>query len=178
MKQKKGQFERSFSMIITLIVIGMIIIIGFKGINSFIKFQKEQEYKTFETNFNNLIDEYTEYGSYKKIRIVLPGKDKVLCIFDTSLEEVERIFSSEESFEGKSFLEEYWKVLGEKDNNIILYPSKKTFKNNKIYFGEKILGDTFNKNYKGYFCIKKKSTNIILEGTGSKVKLTVEENNE
>ncbi len=169
---KKGQFERSFSMILTIIIIGMIVFLGYKGIYGFVKFQKEQEYTSFIDNFNSLIEKYKEYGSYKKTRIILPGKDSVMCIFDNTLEENRR--SIIEDFEGKEFLQEYWLLLDEKDDNIIFYPSKKTFKNNNVYFGEKILGSRINEDYKGYICFTKKVNNIILEGTGMKVKIKIE----
>ncbi len=169
---KKAQFERSFSMILTIIIIGMIVFLGYKGIYGFVKFQQEQEYKSFIDNFNNLIEKYSQYGSYKKVKLVLPKNDKVMCIFDNTLNKDKRIIS--EDFEGKNFLQEYWKVLEEKDDNIILYPSKKTFKNNNIYFGEKVIGSVLNEDYKGYICITKSVSEIVLEGKGEKVEIKIE----
>ncbi len=161
---KRAQMEKSFTMILTLIVIGVLIYTGYKGIAFFIKIQNDSEYNNFINNFNSLTEKYKEYGSYKKTRIILPKNDKVLCILDSKANENKKTI--QENFEGKNFIETYWKTIGKNDDNVILYPSKKTFKNDKVYFGDRGITD-----YKGYICFTKPITEVEIEGLGDKVRI-------
>jgi len=75
---KKGAIELSFGLIFTVIVIGVILIVGTFGILNLVDTLKESEYVTFKSEFKNAVEEIKTFDP--GTRFVYGGRREALTL--------------------------------------------------------------------------------------------------
>lgn len=79
---KKSQISQVFTYIASTLVIGLIVIIGYKAIDMMMGKQCEAQRAIFERDMLNFIDEYSDYGSVHEEIIKVPCGTKEICFAD------------------------------------------------------------------------------------------------
>jgi len=81
---KKSQISQVFTYIASTLVIGLLVIVGYKAIDMMMGKQCEARRAIFEKDLLNFIDEYSDYGSVHEETIQVPCNTKELCFADAS----------------------------------------------------------------------------------------------
>jgi hypothetical protein len=81
---KKAQISQVFTYLVIILVIGVIAIMGFKGIAWILKTQCEHQRVLFEKNLLDFIDEYSDYGSVNEETLSAPCDITKVCFVDST----------------------------------------------------------------------------------------------
>lgn len=81
---KKSQISQVFTYIASTLVIGLLVIVGYKAIDMMMGKQCEARRAIFEKDLLNFIDEYSDYGSVHEEIIQAPCNTKEICFADAS----------------------------------------------------------------------------------------------
>lgn len=81
---KKSQVSQVFTYIATILVIGLLVIVGYKAIDMMLGKQCEAQRAIFEKDLLNFIEEYSDYRSVHEEIIDVPCNTKEICFADTS----------------------------------------------------------------------------------------------
>lgn len=81
---KKSQISQVFTYIAAILVIGLLVIFGYKAINMMLGKQCDAQRAIFEKNMLSLIDEYSDYGSVHEETIRVPCDTNEVCFADAS----------------------------------------------------------------------------------------------
>jgi hypothetical protein len=81
----KAQISQAFIYISAVLIIGAIILLGFKGLGVIFKTNCEGQRLDFERNLIAFLDEYSDYGTVQEKSIQLPCKAKQICFVDYEL---------------------------------------------------------------------------------------------
>lgn len=81
---RKSQISQVFTYIATMLVIGLLVIIGYKAIDMMMGKQCDAQRAIFEKDLLNFIDEYSDYGSVHEEIIKLPCDTKEICFADAT----------------------------------------------------------------------------------------------
>ncbi|MBN1376918.1 hypothetical protein JW949_01140 [Candidatus Woesearchaeota archaeon] len=84
MKNNKAQISQLFIYIFIIVIVGAILMIGYKSINNFISKGCDVEKITFKEQTESLINKYNDYGSYHEERINAPCSFSKVCFVNTS----------------------------------------------------------------------------------------------
>jgi hypothetical protein len=79
---KKAQISQAFVYIAAVLVIGAIIVLGFKGLGLIFKTNCEGQRLDFERDLESFLDEYSEYGTVQEKTLTLPCKAEKICFVD------------------------------------------------------------------------------------------------
>jgi hypothetical protein len=77
-----AQISQAFVYIAAILIIGAIIVIGFKGLGAIFKTNCEGQSLTFERDLLAFLDEYSDYGTVHEQTIQLPCKAEKICFVD------------------------------------------------------------------------------------------------
>ncbi|MBU1201826.1 MAG: hypothetical protein KJ583_02505 [Nanoarchaeota archaeon] len=155
---RKGQIHQVFIYILTIIVVGLILLIGYKSFGGIMKKGCDVEKATFKSTLESYISKYSSYGSFHMEPLKAPCAYQQIC------------FVSSEKIGDSGF---------DSSNEIIKSSVKESIKNNifivkdvtdAIGFNEKIVVD----NTGGIVCIN--NTNgyfrVNFEGLGRNVSIS------
>ena len=81
---KKAQINQAFTFIMIIIVIGLIVIFGYRGINSIIEMNCQKQRMSFENNLIGFIERYTDKGSVHSEVLKAPCKVKSVCFLNAT----------------------------------------------------------------------------------------------
>jgi hypothetical protein len=81
----KGQTQQVFIYIMVILIVGAVLLFGFKSINDIIKKACEVEEVTFKMQLKDLIEKNTDYGTISQKTINSPCGYEKLCIIDSSV---------------------------------------------------------------------------------------------
>ena len=81
---KKSQSSQVFTYIAAILVIGLLIVMGYKAIDMMLSKQCDANRVIFEKNLLSFIDEYSDYGSVHEEIIKAPCDAKELCFADAA----------------------------------------------------------------------------------------------
>jgi len=82
---KKAQIQQVFVYIITIVVVGLIFMIGYKAIGGMMSKGCDVEKTTFKTNLESFITKYTSYGEFHLEEMGVPCSFAQICFVDTGL---------------------------------------------------------------------------------------------
>ncbi len=83
MKNNKAQISQLFIYIFIIVIVGAILLIGYKSINNFISKGCDVEKINFKEQTESLINKYNDYGSYHEERISAPCRFSRVCFVNT-----------------------------------------------------------------------------------------------
>lgn len=126
-KARKGQIERSFVMIMTIIIIGVVAYVGYRGAAFLISLQGKQDVQQFWSNLDNEISGHQSFQSFSNYTVILPKGNNYLCFFNTNTKASDRVQKNTAVY-GKlpEKASEYWNATRPGDPNVFL-SSKKTY---------------------------------------------------
>lgn len=78
----KGQIQQVFIYILTIVIVGMVLLIGYKAIGGIIGKGCDVEKATFQTNLDGYVEKYSDYGSVHKESLNAPCGSKSVCFVD------------------------------------------------------------------------------------------------
>ncbi|MBU0471771.1 MAG: hypothetical protein KKF89_05205 [Nanoarchaeota archaeon] len=78
----KGQIQQVFIYILTIVIVGIILLIGYRSIIGLTEKSCQVERTTFETNLESFILKYTSYGSLHKETMSAPCSYSQICFVD------------------------------------------------------------------------------------------------
>lgn len=81
---KKAQASQAFTYIAAILVIGVLVIFGYKAIDMMLNKQCDATRTLFEKKLLELIDDYSDYGSVNEEIIKAPCGAKQICFADAS----------------------------------------------------------------------------------------------
>ncbi|MBN2052146.1 hypothetical protein JW756_01465 [Candidatus Woesearchaeota archaeon] len=81
--EKRAQISQVFIYIMVLLVVGVLIVVGYKGISSIMNAQCEHQRIVFERSILNFIDEYTDAGSVHEETLKAACNVKEVCFADS-----------------------------------------------------------------------------------------------
>ena len=84
MKAKKAQIQQVFIYILTIVIVGLILLMGYKIIGNTINQGCEVEHVKFTSQILGYIEKYDNYGSYHTEQIAVPCDYEELCFVDTN----------------------------------------------------------------------------------------------
>ncbi|MFC2135432.1 hypothetical protein ACFLTH_12535 [Bacteroidota bacterium] len=80
---KKGQIQQVFIYIITIIVVGLILLIGYRSIGGLMKKGCDVEMTSFKSSLESYISKYDSYGDLHKESIKVPCSYREICFINT-----------------------------------------------------------------------------------------------
>ena len=80
----KAQISQVFTYVIIILVVGLIVIFGYKGIQSIMSTNCEQQRISFETNLFGYIEEYVDKGSVHEESLRAPCDARMICFLDSN----------------------------------------------------------------------------------------------
>ena len=78
----KGQMQQVFIYIMTIVVIGIILLLGYRAIDGLIAKGCDVEQTTFKSSMENYISKYSSFGSLHKETISVPCDYRQICFVD------------------------------------------------------------------------------------------------
>jgi len=84
MKPKRGQISQIFVYIITLLVIGLVIMFGYKGIKTITSTAQTGDTLQFKNEINNMFASSSSYGSEDYPSFKMPGSAIGICFVDSA----------------------------------------------------------------------------------------------
>ncbi len=81
-KSTKAQASQIFVYVLGVVIMGMIVMFAFKGIQSIMKTSETADIEQFKNDFRNIIDEMSAYGRGRVQTIDTPSKFEKLCLID------------------------------------------------------------------------------------------------
>lgn len=169
-----------FVFIIAAITFALIMIFGYRAINSFLHSGESVQYVQFKTDLESSIKTiYTEYGSRRVETYTLPGEFTQICFVDMDYPPEKIDEEMPKLCEKDTYACSVWQDArdsggyGSVDENVFIKPAKEGLTKIKVY---KIsIGDESGElDYaKGFLCenIVEGSFSLILEGRGDHTKL-------
>ncbi|MFH1770459.1 MAG: hypothetical protein ABH828_02780 [archaeon] len=82
---KKGQLQQVFIYLMTMIIVGLIVLIGYKAIGGLINKGCDVEISTFQKTLESYITKYSSFGSVHKETLNVPCSYKQICFVDTDI---------------------------------------------------------------------------------------------
>ncbi|MFH1589469.1 MAG: hypothetical protein ABIB43_02795 [archaeon] len=79
----KGQIQQVFIYIATILIVGLVLIVGYKAIDNMMHQGCDVEKVTFKSNLETFIKDYSSYGSLHKESLKLPCSAQKICFVDT-----------------------------------------------------------------------------------------------
>lgn len=83
--KRKGQIQQVFIYLMTMIVVGLIILIGYKAIGGLINKGCDVEVSTFQKNLELYIVKHSSYGSVHKETLNVPCAYSQICFVDSDV---------------------------------------------------------------------------------------------
>ena len=80
---KKSQVSQVFTYLVAILVIGVIVVVGYKGIAELLKLNCEQKSVQFQKNIFGFIDEYSDRGSTYEEVLQAPCDIQEVCFADS-----------------------------------------------------------------------------------------------
>jgi hypothetical protein len=80
---RQAQISQVFTYLIIILVIGVIVIFGYKGITWILQSQCEHQRAVFEKSILDLFDEYTDKGSVHEETLKAPCTVEEVCFIDS-----------------------------------------------------------------------------------------------
>lgn len=80
---RKGQIQQVFIYIMTIIVVGLILLVGYKSIGGLMKKGCDVEMSTFKSTIESYVSKYTSYGDLHTEYIKVPCSFSEICFIDT-----------------------------------------------------------------------------------------------
>ena len=80
--QRKAQISHAFTYIMVIILIGLIVVFGYKGVMSILKTQCEHKSITFKQNLLTYLDDYSDKGLVHEETLSVPCGAKEICFVD------------------------------------------------------------------------------------------------
>lgn len=81
---KRAQVSQVFTYIVAILIIGLLVVFGFKGIGWILNTQCANQRLVFEKDLLEFIDEYSEYGSVHEENIKVPCNIREVCFVNLS----------------------------------------------------------------------------------------------
>jgi hypothetical protein len=81
---RKAQANQIFTYIVAMLVVGLLVVFGYKAIDMMLSKQCDAKKALFEKNLLDFLDEYSDYGSVHEEFITLPCGSKELCFVDAA----------------------------------------------------------------------------------------------
>lgn len=81
--KRKGQMQQVFIYLMTMIIVGLIILIGYKAIGGLINKGCDVEVNTFQKTLESYIVKHSSYGSMHKETLNVPCSYRQICFVDT-----------------------------------------------------------------------------------------------
>jgi len=82
---RRAQMSQAFTYIAIVLLIGLIAVLGFKGISNIMKSSCEQDKIVFVNNMMQFVEDYSDRGSVYEETIKAPCDISELCFVNTSL---------------------------------------------------------------------------------------------
>jgi len=79
----KGQIQQVFIYILTIIIVGLILLIGYRAIGGLMEKGCKVEMTTFKSNLESFITKYSSYGSFHEETMKAPCSFASICFVDT-----------------------------------------------------------------------------------------------
>ncbi|MFH1506304.1 MAG: hypothetical protein ABIE94_04955 [archaeon] len=83
MRSKKGQMQHVFIYILTIVIVGLILLMGYRIIGNTIKQGCEVEHIQFTSDILSFADKHDTFGSYHKELIPVPCEFDQICFVDS-----------------------------------------------------------------------------------------------
>jgi hypothetical protein len=83
--RRKAQIQHVFIYILTIVVVGLILLMGYKVIGNTIKQGCEVEHIKFTSQILTLIEKYDAYGSYHTEQLAVPCDYEEICFVDATI---------------------------------------------------------------------------------------------
>ncbi|MBU0665813.1 MAG: hypothetical protein ABIC91_01350 [Nanoarchaeota archaeon] len=81
---KKAQIQQTFIYILTIILVGIILLIGYKSIGSIMSKGCDVEKTTFKSDIKALVERYNSYGSLNREEMNAPCDYSKVCFVDAN----------------------------------------------------------------------------------------------
>lgn len=85
--KRKAQISQVFTYLVIILVVGLIVVFGYKGVMSILKTSCEHQRISFEKSLLGFIDEYSDKGSVHEELLKAPCGVKQVCFVNASLYE-------------------------------------------------------------------------------------------
>ncbi len=103
MKKKAEVSSQVFTYILSAIIIGIILLVGYKGITTVMSVTSKAPIDDFKSDFSSTVSKMArDYGSIKKYEFSLPDQIKDICFIDSMNDNNE--FDIDSSIAGNSFI--------------------------------------------------------------------------
>jgi hypothetical protein len=79
----KAQIQQVFVYIITIVVVGLILLVGYKSIGTLLDKGCDVEMNTFKSTLETAIEKYTSYGSFHRESLNVPCSFRSVCLIDS-----------------------------------------------------------------------------------------------
>jgi len=156
-----------FIYILAALVTGMVILIGYKAINSFISQSEQASFVQFKGElFSQVKSMASDYGSVEKIELVVPSWTREVCFIDLLLKDLSSPPTALDTFlTGHELIKSSWEA-GIKSNVFML---DKNGIREQLYIGDEDSNEIkpyFNLSSNHYLCIKPLNSRIVLRAEG------------
>jgi hypothetical protein len=86
---KKAQVNQVFTFIIMILLIGLVVFVGFKGISSIFSKNCQNQDIEFEKSFEKYLSSYSDKGLLRKESLTAPCETSHVCVLDFSCTDTE-----------------------------------------------------------------------------------------
>lgn len=164
---KKGQTQQVFIYIMVILIVGAILLFGYKSIRKIMNQSDDVDLATFQADLKDTLEKNSGYGDRYNKPIDAPNGYDALCFINSSLDGVD--LSAEGPLNSFNQIM-YEEALTQTGNNVFLIKGKET----KVLYSLDFIVVEGNSTAKGFWCTSVTGGNfyMALEGIGKgKVKI-------
>jgi len=153
----KGQTQQVFIYIMVILVVGGVLIFGYKSINNIMNKSCEVDHASFQAQLKNILEDNTGYGDISPIAISAPCAYEQLCFLDSIKANI-----TVGQITNELIKQEVQQNTG---NNVFVVKGDKVI---PLYSLDYLVVPGVDDTHKGFICINSKGNKFyfVLEGIG------------